>query len=90
MKNDLDDDARSYCDDGCNLPWDDTGVVQLQAFLPISDAFLSCDWLAVATEPTVVFTRTNKQKYSKPGRESCPAVIAETPGQRKVDYSKLC
>ena len=89
MKNDMDDDARGCCEDGCNLPWDDIGVVQLQAFLLISDSFLNCDWLAVACEPAVVFTRTNKQKYSKPGRESCPAVIAEAPGQRNVDYSKL-
>ena len=86
MKNDGDDDAGSYCDDGCNLPWDDAGVVQLQALLPISVELLCCDWLAVAAEPAVVFTRANKQKYSMPGRESCPAVVAETPGQRNVNY----
>jgi hypothetical protein len=40
-----------------------SGVVQLQAFLPIRFSLLNCDWLAVASEPTVVFTRVNKQKY---------------------------
>ena len=40
-----------------------SGVVQLQAFLPIRFSLLNCDWLAVANEPTVVFTRVNKQKY---------------------------
>jgi hypothetical protein len=36
-----------------------------------------------------VQTNKNITEYYKPGRESCPAVIAEAPGQRNVDYSKL-
>ena len=71
----VDDDARGCCDDGCNLPWDGIGVVQLWAFIPISEELLSCDWLAVAPEPAVVFARKNIQvawqSSQNPWAEKC-------------------
>ena len=76
MKNDGDDDAGSCCDDGCNLPWDGIGVVQLWAFIPISEELLSCDWLAVAPEPAVVFAHKNIQiQAEKVARQSSQKLL---------------
>ena len=74
----VDDDARGCCDDGCNLPWDGIGVVQLWASIPISEVLLSCDWLAVAPEPAVVFARKNIQiQAEKVARQSSQNPWAE-------------
>ena len=84
MKNDGDDDAGSYCDDGCNLPWDDAGVVQQQALLPISDELLCCDWLAVAAEPAVVFTRAKQTKIFYAWQRKLPG------SRRRNSWAEKC